>query len=443
MMFRVARRNFDAASRALCLLLGGAAALLTSGIAEPVEAKGPGARYCFYGTCHRVKTLAETRALVGKEMRLVASYYDSCKKDRYNPCGLTSSGEVFHPDTPDNAASPILPDGTVVLVRNPANGQTAVVRINNAGPYWGNRKLDLSRAAAERLGFRHRGIAELEVRVVKAPTPAEARYRKGRRYDPVPGHIGRFASADEAHVAVAIAMAVEMPASVRVASLTGAASLLRSTGEDQHGLRAALKARIASLPLDTLVGTNDTDAVRPVMAAWSTASAAEPERKLAQVNVASAAVDRVVVAPSARDAQSLSVALAAEPRSHIALRAVEWEPAQAEPMAAGAVVLASLDSSEGLLAPSRMADPAATVSVPEASLAAAEASDLAAFALFVAEVEPQERLAETSRQVADWQWIDPRPSCVPASDRAAVAYVGVARIAPGRARVPEISELSA
>lgn len=443
MMFRVARRSFDAASRAFWLLLGGGAALLASGIAEPVEAKGPGARYCFYGTCHRVKTLAETRALVGKEMRLVASYYDSCKKDRYNPCGLTSSGEVFHPDTPDNAASPILPDGTILLVRNPANGQTAVVRINNAGPYWGNRKLDLSRAAAERLGFRHRGVAELEVRVIKAPTPAEARYRKGRRYDPVPGHIGRFASADEAHVAVAIAMAVEMPASVRVASLTGAASLLRSTGEDQHGLRAALKARIASLPLDTLAGTNDTDAARPVMAAWSTASAAEPDHKLTQASVVSAAVDRVVVAPSARDAQSLTVALAAEPRGHITLRALEREPAQVEPKAAGVVVLASLDSSEGLLAPTRMADPAATVSVPEASLAAAEASDLAAFALFVAEVEPQERLAETSRQVADWQWIDPRPSCVPASDRAAVAYVGVARIAPGRARVPEISELSA
>lgn len=96
----------------------GAAALgmsITTG-STPVAAKTPGETYCYYGTCHRVKSIAETEALVGFAETLPASFYDSCKKDKLNPCGLTSSGEAFNPDAPDNAASPIYPDGTTLLV---------------------------------------------------------------------------------------------------------------------------------------------------------------------------------------------------------------------------------------------------------------------------------------------------------------------------------------
>ena len=81
--------------------------------------------------CHRVETIAETRREIGKRRVLYASHYSSCKVDRFNPCGLTSSGERFRPNAPDNAASPIYPDGTKLLVWNPSNGKTVVVRINN------------------------------------------------------------------------------------------------------------------------------------------------------------------------------------------------------------------------------------------------------------------------------------------------------------------------
>ena len=54
--------------------------------------------------------------------------------------------------------------------------------------------LDVSRGAATKLGFRHAGVARLIVKIVKAPTPAEARYRARRTYAPVPGYIGRFDS---------------------------------------------------------------------------------------------------------------------------------------------------------------------------------------------------------------------------------------------------------
>ena len=146
-----------------------AAVAIPATTSTPVEAKTPGKTYCFVGKCHRVKTIDETQALVGKEEAITASHYDDCSKDRFNPCGLTSSGERFHPDRPDNTASPIYPDGTQLLVWSPENKRALVVRVNNAGPYWGNRTLDLSRAAAEKLGFEGDGVAKLKVKVIKAP----------------------------------------------------------------------------------------------------------------------------------------------------------------------------------------------------------------------------------------------------------------------------------
>lgn len=186
---------------AIVTLASGAMAVFTS---EEVEAKTPGARYCFSRACHRVMTLAETRAAVGKSKSVITSFYDDCRRDRYNPCGLTSSGEAYRPGEANSAASPILPDGTVVLVRNPRNGQSAIVRINNAGPYWGNRTLDLSRAAGVKLGLASAGVARVEVIVLRAPTASEARYRKGRVYPRLPGSVGAFASLGEAQVYAAL-----------------------------------------------------------------------------------------------------------------------------------------------------------------------------------------------------------------------------------------------
>lgn len=165
------------------------AVTLGSGAAE---AKTPGRTYCFNGVCHRVKTLAETRREVGRRQVLIASHYDSCHRDRFNPCGLTSSGERYRPGLPNNAASPNYPNGTLLLVWHPRTKKTVVVRINNAGPYWGNRRLDLSRAAAQRLGFR--GVARVHVTVLKAPTASQARYKRNRVYRPAPGYVGRHAS---------------------------------------------------------------------------------------------------------------------------------------------------------------------------------------------------------------------------------------------------------
>lgn len=159
-------------------------------------AKSPGATYCFNDICHRVRTIDETVNMVGVIENVTASFYDDPSRDALNPRLETSSGERFDFSAPDNVASPVYPDGTVLLIRAVATGDTAVARVNNAGPYHGNRLLDLSRALAERLGIQSQGVAVVEQTVIAAPAPEETGYQAGRSYRRVVGYLGRFESAD-------------------------------------------------------------------------------------------------------------------------------------------------------------------------------------------------------------------------------------------------------
>lgn len=78
---------------------------------------------------------------------------------------LTANGEVF--DTNQlTAAHRTLPFGTLVRVTNPRNAQSVVVRINDRGPFVEGRVIDLSRAAAERIGIAAAGVAAVELEVV-------------------------------------------------------------------------------------------------------------------------------------------------------------------------------------------------------------------------------------------------------------------------------------
>ncbi len=77
----------------------------------------------------------------------------------------TSSDEVFNPND-FTAAHRTLPFGTRLLVLNPANGHTVVVRINDRGPHIRGRVLDISLAAARVLGIVGQGVAYVEAYVL-------------------------------------------------------------------------------------------------------------------------------------------------------------------------------------------------------------------------------------------------------------------------------------
>lgn len=78
----------------------------------------------------------------------------------------TANGEIFDPLLL-TAAHRTLPFGTVVSVLNPKNGQRVQVRINDRGPFVGNRIIDVSYAAAEKLGIVEGGVVPVQVSVVK------------------------------------------------------------------------------------------------------------------------------------------------------------------------------------------------------------------------------------------------------------------------------------
>jgi len=65
------------------------------------------------------------------------------------------------------AAHRTLPFNTIVKVTNLQNKRSVKVRITDRGPYTRNRIIDLSYAAAKKLGFIKKGIAKLEVQVVR------------------------------------------------------------------------------------------------------------------------------------------------------------------------------------------------------------------------------------------------------------------------------------
>jgi rare lipoprotein A len=57
-------------------------------------------------------------------------------------------------------------------VHNPVNGRTIMVRINNRGPFKGDRIIDLSREAARQLDFKARGLATVRV-TYAGPAPLD------------------------------------------------------------------------------------------------------------------------------------------------------------------------------------------------------------------------------------------------------------------------------
>lgn len=107
----------------------------------------------------------------------VASWYGKMFHGR-----KTSSGDPYDMYAM-TAAHPTLPIPSYVRVTNLANGRSAVVRVNDRGPFHPGRIIDLSYAAAYKLGYADQGHARVEVALV---LPEEVSLvRPGRPVPPV------------------------------------------------------------------------------------------------------------------------------------------------------------------------------------------------------------------------------------------------------------------
>jgi len=99
-------------------------------------------------------------------MEGLAAYYSNRLDGR-----KTASGQVFDQNAL-TAAHPTLSFGTKVKVTNTKNSRSVVVRINDRGPTQPGRVIDLSRAAAGKLGMLRAGLVPVKLEVV-AQAPAK------------------------------------------------------------------------------------------------------------------------------------------------------------------------------------------------------------------------------------------------------------------------------
>ena len=86
----------------------------------------------------------------------------------------TASGERYNMNAM-TCASRNLPFGTMLELTNLSNGEKAVVRVNDRGPFYRHRILDLSLAAAKKLGFHRKGQTKVAVREISVDTEGPSR----------------------------------------------------------------------------------------------------------------------------------------------------------------------------------------------------------------------------------------------------------------------------
>lgn len=94
----------------------------------------------------------------------IGSWYGEQFHNRF-----TSNGEVFDMDGL-SAAHKTLPLPSLVEVTNLDNGRKITLRVNDRGPFVDDRIIDLSKAAADELGYRQQGVARVRVRYL-GPAP--------------------------------------------------------------------------------------------------------------------------------------------------------------------------------------------------------------------------------------------------------------------------------
>ncbi|MDR1212953.1 MAG: septal ring lytic transglycosylase RlpA family protein [Propionibacteriaceae bacterium] len=90
---------------------------------------------------------------------------NSCRASYYNQGKVTANGEAFNPQGL-TAAHRTLPFNTRVLVTNPANGLSVVVRINDRGPFIEGRCLDLAEGAFRQIADTRQGVVTVQWQVL-------------------------------------------------------------------------------------------------------------------------------------------------------------------------------------------------------------------------------------------------------------------------------------
>ncbi|MGV6800516.1 MAG: septal ring lytic transglycosylase RlpA family protein [bacterium] len=129
--------------------------------------------------------IATPHRKTGKPYKVAGVWYYPEDDPDYNKTGIgswygpkfhgkkTANGEVFDMNRL-TAAHPTLPLPSLLRVTNLQNNKQVVVRLNDRGPFADSRLIDLSREAAEQLGYKDDGLAELRVEYLGEASLSEA-----------------------------------------------------------------------------------------------------------------------------------------------------------------------------------------------------------------------------------------------------------------------------
>lgn len=118
---------------------------------------------------------------IGNPYKIYGITYTPQNYQHYDEVGISSwYGEDFHGKMTANgeiynlndmtAAHPTLPMPSLVRVTNLENGKSVIVRVNDRGPFAKNRIIDVSKKAANLLGFQNRGTAKVRVQLLRQET---------------------------------------------------------------------------------------------------------------------------------------------------------------------------------------------------------------------------------------------------------------------------------
>ncbi len=145
----------------------------------------------------------------GKPYTVAGKLYVPREEKGYSATGLaswygpsfhgreTANGEVFDKNSV-SVAHPTMPLPSYVRVTNVLNGRSIIARVNDRGPFHGNRLVDVSEQVAVGLNFKHLGTARLKVDYIgRAPVSTDdtAVLMASLRTDGTPAQLGRAGTA--------------------------------------------------------------------------------------------------------------------------------------------------------------------------------------------------------------------------------------------------------
>jgi len=129
---------------------------------------------------YKISSPANPAYKVGKPYKVAGKTYRPVYDPHYDKTGLaswygsqfhgrrTANGDVFNMNDL-TAAHTTLPMPSYVRVTNLENGRWLTLKINDRGPFVGNRLIDVSRRAAQLLGFEKKGVTRVRVQAVTGP----------------------------------------------------------------------------------------------------------------------------------------------------------------------------------------------------------------------------------------------------------------------------------